>query len=129
MFIRCLPTPIPTPTPTPTATPAPLLDPCILKLTPNEIINQTKSSNTGSQFPVSCQEFLDILSSISGRCYLALELGTDPTSSPIITEEVGLILVSCQTEAEEFCDLSLEEDGITSIEIEQSTTSIEVNCI
>ena len=129
MFVRCLPTPTLTPTLPPTIV-VPQAEPsCLLKLTPIDIITQPKLSNAGWRFPSNCNSLLDILAEQTGNCYLALELGTDPDSSPIITEEVGLVLVSCGTESQEFCWISLEENNLISIDLEDGSTYLETNCL
>lgn len=136
MNIRCLPPSPPLPSPTPTPEPTTFVDPCVLRCAPTSIKEAEKISNSGYDFPEDCHRFLGPLAEMGGRggrysglyCYLALELGTDVDESPILTEEGGILLVSCDAESEEACCISPEESDLDCIEIEEGPFSIETKC-
>jgi hypothetical protein len=125
MISRCPP---PTPTPTPTLPPVVVVsDWCPLKLTPINVINQTKIGNNGNNFPLKA--FCKIAQ--QQQCYLAYERGNDPgTDSPITKEDTGLILAPClDGVTTEFCWLAIEEDGETPFEKEENFDFFSVQCI
>jgi hypothetical protein len=125
MLVRCLSSVVLPPLP-PDEEIIPVVIPCLLKRTPASISNKAKTPNSGLNFPLQINCKIDL----TEGCYLALETGTDPTNSAIITESTNLLYAPCLTDNnDEECWLAIEEDGITNFEKQENFDYFLVQCI
>lgn len=110
---------------------------CPIKNIPQDIKNFPKAGNRGLGFPLStfCGT---VEGEISQECYIALELGDDPSNfgHPLIQEQTnplgnGWFAAPCVRDLSEYeCYLAREEDGVTSIDREENPPEFfSVQCV